>query len=150
VASHISSARQYRQEKSIARGYRKGKRTDLFLDVQFWSERTHEAEARISKCLTDSHIDGIFDEVAGVIDENLLRFDPLVAYFGRFAPAGDPDRIQWERNAAHCVKRDLAWAACERAAGVSGFFCDLLKWYNRGRWPVGWAEQYPRGHLKVI
>jgi hypothetical protein len=123
--------------------------TPVILDVPFWSERTHEAEARARRHLTDPEIDGIIEDVAAVIDENLLRFDPLVAYFGRFAPDGDPDRIQCERGAAHSVKRDLAWAACERATGEPGFFSELLAWYDRGRWPVGWAGAYPAGHVRV-
>src|SRR5947209_7788513 len=58
----------------------------VFLDVAFWSERTHEIEARALRRLTDPEIDAIIDEVASVVDENLQRFDPLVAYYGRFAP----------------------------------------------------------------
>ncbi len=122
----------------------------VFLDVDFWSERTHGAEEVARRYLTDPQIDGIIDEVATVIDENLLRFDPLVAYYGRFAPDGDPTRIEWEREAAHSVKRDLAWAACERAVSEPGFFCGLLPWYDRGRWPVGWAGSYPAGHVRVV
>lgn len=122
----------------------------VILDVSFWSERTHEAESRALGHLSDPEIDGIIDEVAAVIDENLLRFDPLVAYYGRFAPDGDPDRIRCERGAAHGVKRDLAWAATERAIGEPAFFCGLLSWYDRGRWPVGWAGRFPAGHVRVV
>jgi hypothetical protein len=121
-----------------------------FLDVLFWSERTHEAEARVRRHLTDLEIDAIIDEVAAAIDENLRRFDPLVAYYGRFAPDGDPGRIAWEREAAHSVKRDLAWAAAERAIGEPSFFNGLLPWYDRGRWPTGWSGRYPAGHVQVI
>ena len=46
----------------------------VYTDVAFWSERTHEAEARSLRHLTDAEIDCIIDEVAAVIDENLLRF----------------------------------------------------------------------------
>lgn len=120
------------------------------LDVPFWSERTHEAEARARRHLTDSEIEGIIDEVAVVIDEDLQRFDPLSTYFERFGVDGYWDRIEWEREAAHSVKRDLAWAATERAIGEPSFFCGLLPWYDRGRWPVGWTGQYPEGHLRVV
>jgi hypothetical protein len=120
------------------------------LDVPFWSARTREAEAHTLRHLTDPELDGIIDSVAAIIDENLRRFDPLVAYFGRFAPDGDPDRIECERDAAHSIKRDLAWAACEQAIGEPGFFCGLLPWYDRGRWPVGWSGHYPAGHVRVV
>lgn len=103
-----------------------------YLEVAFWYERTHEAEARVQRHLTDAEIDAVIDEVAAVIDENLLRFDPLVAYYGRFFPDGDAGRIEDEREAAHSVKRDLAWAAMERAIGEPGFFSGLLAWYDRG------------------
>ena len=124
--------------------------TPVYLDAAFWSERTHEVEARALKQLTDAEIDTIFDEVATVIDENLLRFDPLVAYYGRFFPDGDPGRIEDEREAAHSVKRDLAWAATERVIGDPGFFSTLVVWYDRGRWPVGWTGHYPTGHARVL
>jgi hypothetical protein len=122
----------------------------VYLDVTFWSERTHEAEARAQTHLTDAEIDDIVNEVAAVIDENLFRFDPLVAYYGRFFPDGDAGRIEDEREAAHSVKRDLAWAAIERAIGEPGFFSGLLAWYDCGRWPVGWTGQFPAGHLRVL
>lgn len=88
----------------------------VYLEVGFWSERTHEAEDRARRLLIDAEIDSIFSEIAAVIDENLRRFDPLVAYYGRFFPDGDPGRIEDERQAAHSVKRDLAWAAIERGS----------------------------------
>jgi hypothetical protein len=122
----------------------------VLLDLPFWSERTHEAESHALRHLTDPHIDGIIEEVAAVIDEDLRRFNPLVAYYGRFAPDGDPNRIRCEREAAHSVKRDLAWAAIERAVGEPDFFSGLLRWYERGRWPVGWAGAYPAGHVRVV
>lgn len=122
----------------------------VYLDVPFWSERTHEAEERARRHLTDAEIDTIFGEVAAVVDENLLRFDPLVTYYGRYFPDGDGDRIEDERQAAYSVKRDLAWAATELAIGEPGFFSDLLAWYDRGRWPVGWSGKFPGGHVKVL
>jgi hypothetical protein len=122
----------------------------VYLDVAFWSARTHEAETRARTHLKDVEIDRIIDEVAEIIDEDLLRFDPLVAYYGRFLPDGDPGRIDDEREAAHSVKRDLAWAATERAIGEHGFFTGLLPWYDQGRWPVGWAGKYPAGHVRVL
>src|SRR5262245_25315556 len=124
--------------------------TPIYQDSAFWSERTHEAEARARAHLADLEIDRIFEEVATVIDENLRRFDPLIAYFARFLPDGDPGRIEDERQTAHSVKRDLAWAAIERATDDIGFFTGLLPWYERGRWPCGWAGEYPAGHVLVL
>jgi hypothetical protein len=120
------------------------------LDSAFWSERTHETEARARQHLSDTEIDRIFDEVAAVIDEDLRRFDALIAYFARFFPDGDPDRIEDERQVAHSVKRDLAWAAIERSIGEVGFFTGLLRWYERGRWPWGWSGEYPAGCVLVL
>jgi hypothetical protein len=122
----------------------------VFRDAPFWSQRTHEAEAIARQHMSDREIDAIIDGVAAVIDEDLRRFDPLVAYYGRFAPNGDPSRIEWEREAAHSVKRDLAWAACERAVGKPGFFSGLLPYYERGRWPVGWDGAYPAGLVRIV
>ena len=59
------------------------------LDVRFWAARTHEAEMRSRRHLSDIEIDSVFDEVTAAIDEDLLRFDPLIAYFARFFPDGD-------------------------------------------------------------
>lgn len=122
----------------------------VYADDAFWSERTHEAEASARRHLTDPEMDSIFDEVAAVIDEDLLRFNPLVACYGRFFPDGDPGRIEDERVAAHSLKRDLAWAAIERAIGKPAFFSGLVEWYERGRWPCRWKGQYPAGHLRVL
>ena len=122
----------------------------MHLNSSFWSERTREIEAEARQHLTDPEIDRIFDDVAAIIDEDLRRFDPLLAYYGRSAPDGDPDRIEDERQAAHSVKRDLAWAAVELSIGRIGFFSKLLPWYDRGRWPCSWAGPYPGGYLLVL
>jgi hypothetical protein len=122
----------------------------VYLDATFWSQRTHEAEALARIHLSDSEIDRIFDEVAAVIDEDLRRFDALIAYFAQFFPDGDPGRIEDERQTAHGVKRDLAWAAIERSVGEPGFFSALLCWYERGRWPCRWAGEFPAGHVMVL
>ena len=119
-------------------------------DTKFWSARTHEAEARSRRHLTDPQIDVVIDEVAAAVDEDLLRFNPLIAYFARFLPDGDPDRLEDEREVAHCVKRDLAWAAIEKATGEPGFFASLLPVYDRGRWPCRWAGAYPAGHVLFL
>lgn len=100
--------------------------------------------------MSDAHIDRVFDAVTAVINEDLRRFDQLIAYYGRFAPDGDETRIEWERLAAEALKRDLAWAACELLAGAPGFFTNLLPWYDRGRWPIGWDGEYPAGRLRVL
>lgn len=121
-----------------------------FLDTTFWSLRTHETEALALRHMPDAHIDRVFEAVTAVIDEDLGRFDPLIAYYGRFAPDGDETRIEWEREAAGALKRDLAWAACELLAGEPGFFTSLLPWYDRGRWPIGWDGEYPAGRLRVL
>lgn len=114
----------------------------VYLNSAFWSRRTHEIEARAREHLTDPEIDPTFNEVAAVIDENLGRFDPLIAYFARFFPDGHPERIEDER--------DTAWAAVERAIGEPGFFTALLPWYERGRWPCDWSGEYRAGHVLVL
>lgn len=121
-----------------------------YQDTGFWATRTHEVERIARRHLADAEIDRIFREVAGVIDEDLGRFDPLVAYYGRYFPDGDDDREEDEMEAAHAVKRDLAWAAVERAIEEPGFFSSLVPWYDRGRWPVGWEGKFPAGHLLVV
>lgn len=122
----------------------------VYQDVVFWSARTHEAEARSRQHLTDAEIDAVINEVAAAVDEDLLRFDPLIAYFARFYPEGDPDRLEDEREAAHAVKRDLAWAAIEKITGEPGFFTSLIPIYDLGRWPCGWAGVYPAGHVLFL
>lgn len=121
-----------------------------FLDTTFWSLRTHETEALALRHMPDAHIDVVFEAVTTVIDADLNRFDPLIVYYGQFAPAGDEARIEWEREAAGALKRDLAWAACELLVEKPGFFTNLLPWYDRGRWPIGWDGEYPAGRLRVL
>jgi hypothetical protein len=122
----------------------------VYLNVQFWSARTHEAEARALLQISNADIDQIIDDVSAVIDEDLLRFDPLITYFARFFPDGHAGRIEDERTVAHCVKRDLAWAAIERVIRQPGFFSLILDWYANGRWPCDWNGQYPAGHVLVL
>lgn len=122
----------------------------VYRPFEFWSERSHEAEAIARKHLTDLEIDGIFDEITSVIDEDLSRFDPLIAYYGRFFEAGDPVRIDLESDAAADLKRDLAWAAIERSVGNPAFFTSLIPWYAQGRWPVDWSGNYPQGRVMVL
>jgi hypothetical protein len=119
------------------------------LNYAFWSARTHEIESIAMRSLSDSEIDSLFNSVAAIIDIDLRRFDPLVQYFGKLLPDSDESRIEAEREIAHCVKRDLAWAVIEKAIGVNGFFCGLLQWYDQGRWPHDWLGAYPDGHIVV-
>ena len=71
-------------------------------------------------------------------------------YYGRYFPDGDDDRVEDECEAAHAVKRDLAWAAVERSIDQPGFFSTLVARYDQGRWPIGWEGKYPAGHLLVV
>jgi hypothetical protein len=124
--------------------------TPIYQNASFWSERTHEIESVALCNLTSQEIDDIFNDVASTLDEDLRRFDPLIAYFAQFFPDGDAGRIEDERDVAHCVKRDLAWAAVERVLDSNGFFNSTLAWYARGRWPCNWAGDYPAGHFLVL
>ncbi|MEI8381699.1 MAG: hypothetical protein WCJ09_16340 [Planctomycetota bacterium] len=108
------------------------------LDADFWQARTEALEAlALSRC-SDQNIDGMFYEVTSIIDEDLTRFDPMVAYFGRYYPDGDPVRIEIESEIAACVKRDLSWMMVEWLIQAPGFFTGLKTWYDLGRWPHGW------------
>lgn len=123
-----------------------------FLDHEFWSARTHELETIARQSITDANIDQVFDDVAGVMDEDLNRFNPIIEYFGRYFP--DPvdasHRRDCETEMAHNIKRDLAWIAVERVIEKPGFFTPLLDWYKIGRWPCGWSGDYPDGHLLCL
>ena len=78
------------------------------LDNEFWQAQTEAIEKiALTKC-SDLNIDGIFYEVTWIIDENLSRFDPMVNYFGRHYPDGDP-----VRQAGRVIRRDDQ-AACRR------------------------------------
>lgn len=115
------------------------------LDCNFWQAQTEAIERiALTKC-SDLNIDGIFYEVTWIIDENLMRFDPMVNYFRRHYHDGDPVRMEIESNIAQCVKRDLSWMMVEWLIEISGFFTQLKTWYNLGRWPHAWHGQYPSG-----
>lgn len=118
-----------------------------FPDTAFWIDRTLEAEALALEHMPDAHIDAVFEAVATIFKGNHLRFVPLGTYYGRFA---EIPPLDWERDAAEAVVRDLGWAACELLAGEPGFFTSLLPWYDRGRWPIGWDGEYPAGRLRVL
>lgn len=117
------------------------------LDGEFWQAQTEAIEkVALTKC-SDVNIDGIFNEVTWIIDENLARFDPMVNYCGRHYSDGDPVRIEIESNIAACVKRDLSWMMVEWLVETPGFFTHLKKWYELGRWPHGWRGRFPSGQV---
>ena len=108
------------------------------LDNDYWQTQTESLETlALTKC-SDLNIDGMFHEVTSIIDEDLTRFDSMVAYFGQFYPDGDPFRIQIESEIAACVKRDLSWMLVEWLIETPGFFTQLKVWYDLGRWPHAW------------
>jgi len=123
-----------------------------FLDHDFWSQRTHDLEARVLETLSDENIDRIFNDVSSVMDEDLARFNPVLDYFGHFYsnPIDEGIRRDSETEMAHAVKRDLAWIAVERVINQPGFFGSLLPWYRLGRWPCGWLGIYPDGHVLCL
>ncbi|MGI9497824.1 MAG: hypothetical protein ACR2NK_17340 [Mariniblastus sp.] len=111
------------------------------LDSDYWQRHTKALESHaLTKC-SDANIDGLFYEVTTIIDEDLTRFDPMVAHFGQHYPDGDSTRIQIESEVAGCVKRDLAWMMVEELIGERGFFSGLKRWYDLGRWPHAWDQQ---------
>ena len=118
------------------------------LDSDYWQLQTMSLEAlALTKC-SDHNIDGMFYEVTSIIDEDLTRFNPMVAYFGRYYADRDPVRIQIESEIAECVKRDLAWMMVEWLIEAPGFFTGLKNWYDLGRWPHGWDNSTSQIILK--
>ena len=115
------------------------------LDTEFWRRHTTTVESIALTSLSDGEIDDIFGQTAAIIDEDLLRFDPMVQYLGSRFADGDHLRIQIEQEIAHAVKRDLAWLTIELLLDAPGFFTCLKTWYDAGRWPHGWDGSYPAG-----
>ncbi|MCA9136906.1 MAG: hypothetical protein KDB00_09105 [Planctomycetales bacterium] len=115
------------------------------LDAQFWGRQTEALESTALRKFSDREIDGVFDQTSEIIDEDLLRFDPMVHYFRAYFADGDETRIAIEKEIAHAAKRDLAWMTIELLLDQQGFFTDLRTWYDAGRWPHGWIGNYPDG-----
>ena len=115
------------------------------LDAEFWRRQTEAIEPAAFEELSEQEIDDMFDATSAIIDEDLLRFDPMVHYFAAHFEDGDQRRIEIEREIAHSAKRDFAWMTIELALNAPGFFLNLKPWYDAGRWPHGWDGNYPGG-----
>lgn len=90
-------------------------------------------------------VDDIFETVSIALDGDIWR--EWLAFRER---SGLREENALDEEIADMVKRDLCWAAVEKALNITGFFTMLLEIYRDGYFPCGWDGEYPNGRAAVM
>ena len=110
-----------------------------------WEPEIFALENKAIAAITDVKIDCIFELISNTIQNAL--WDGYCCFIERCRLEKEAGL---EREILDCVKRDISWAAIEIQIGQRGFFHDLLRIYEQGRWPCSYRGEYPRGKFIVM
>lgn len=112
--------------------------------LSVWEPPTCLLEKLACEIIGDDAIDDIFETVSTALDEDIWN-----AWLS-FRERGGLEESGLDEEIADMVKRDLCWAAVERALNTKGFFTALLEIYRDGYFPCGWDGEYPNGRAAVM
>ena len=90
-------------------------------------------------------IDDIFETVSMALDKDIWN-----AWQEFRIRAGLEEQNALDEEITDMVKRDLCWAAVEKALNRTEFFTELLEIYRNGYFPCGWDGEYPYGRAAVM
>ena len=110
-----------------------------------WEPQIAELEKLACDIIGNNAIDDIFDTVSIALDNDIWR--TLQSFRER---RGLEEENALDEELADMVKRDLCWAAVERALDRTGFFTALLEVYRNGYFPCGWDGEYPNARAAVM
>ncbi len=115
----------------------------VYLNV--WEPHTDALEKLSEEIIGNDAVDDIFETVSAALGDDIYRA------WGEFrARAGLEEENALDNEIVDMVKRDLCWAAVEKALNKPGFFTGLLSVYRDGHFPCGWDGDYPEGKLAVM
>ncbi|MCX4356443.1 MAG: NUDIX domain-containing protein [Oscillospiraceae bacterium] len=112
--------------------------------LSVWEPQICFLEKMAEKIIGDDAIDDIFETVSLAIDNDIWR------EWQSFGERSGSENSGLNEEIADMVKRDLCWAAVERALNTTGFFTNLLNIYRGGYFPCGWEGEYPNGRAAVM
>lgn len=113
--------------------------------LSVWDPKISLLEELAGQIIGDDAIDDIFETVSMALDEDIWN-----AWQSFRTRGGLEEENALDEEIADMVKRDLCWAAVERALNKPGFFTALLEIYKDGYFPCGWDGEYPYGRAAVM
>ncbi len=113
--------------------------------LSVWEPQIDLLEKLACEIIGDDAIDDIFETVSMALDEDIWNAWQSFRVRGGLQEEGGLDE-----EIADMVKRDLCWAAVERALNKTGFFTALLEIYKDGYFPCGWDGEYPYGRAAIM
>lgn len=115
----------------------------IYLSV--WDPQIGALEKLAEAVIGSDAVDDIFETVSAALGEDLYQA------WGEFRRrAGLEEENALDDEIIDMIKRDLCWAAVERALGEKGFFTGLLEVYADGHFPCGWDGDFPYGRAAVM
>ncbi len=113
--------------------------------LKVWEPHACLLEKMAEKMIGDDAVDSIFETVSMALDGDIWR--EWQAFRAR---AGLEEESSLDEESVDMVKRDLCWAAVEKALNITGFFTELLDIYRDGYFPCGWEGEFPDGRAAVL
>ncbi|MCM1166871.1 MAG: NUDIX domain-containing protein [Lachnospiraceae bacterium] len=113
--------------------------------LSVWEPRILLLEKSAEQLVGKDAVDDIFATVSMALDKDIWN-----AWQSFRTHGGLEEENALDEEIADMVKRDLCWAAVERALGNEGFFTALLDIYGDGYFPCGWDGEYPYGRAAVM
>lgn len=113
--------------------------------LSVWDPQISLLEELAEQIIGGDAIDDIFETVSMALDEDIWN-----AWQSFRTRAGLEEENALDEEIADMVKRDLCWAAVERALNREGFFTALLDIYRDGYFPCGWDGEHPYGRAAVM
>ncbi len=113
--------------------------------LSVWEPQICFLEKLAEKMIGDDAADDIFETVSMALDKDIWN-----EWQSFRARGGLEEENALDEEIADMVKRDLCWAAVEKALNITGFFTALLEIYQDGYLPCGWEGDFPNGRAAVI
>lgn len=113
--------------------------------LSVWEPQIYFLEELAEKIIGNDAIDDIFETVSLALDGDIWREWQLFR-----ERAGFNEENALDEEITDMVKRDLCWAAVEKALNITDFFTGLLDIYRSGYFPCGWEGDYPNGRAAVM
>ena len=113
--------------------------------LSVWEPQIAALEKLACEIIGDSVIDDVFETVSSALDNDIWS-----AWLSFRERSGLNEENGLDEEIADMVKRDLCWAAVERALDRKEFFTALLEIYRSGYFPCGWDGEYPNGRAAVM